>query len=289
MSSKRIEDQTKKLFSKLHLDQLNDDRIFGRLKILLSTEFFKVKKNFFSNKICLDAGCGLNLNATINLLNLGAKYVFACDLNHRIKKLNKTKFKKYDKRYQVRQANLKNLPYKDKSFDFVHCAGAIHHTTNYKKSIKELCRTVKKGGYIYIEAYGSGGLIRDITSFLRKKVLLDKKFKKFIKDLDEKKLRDFFLFILDKKYKKKIFELIDKDLVLTIKDRLLSPLYVEFSDKEIVKILKQENFHKIKRLKRKPYFRNLRKYLTKIYFNYNNEYSRLLYGSGMPCVFAKKK
>lgn len=289
MSSKRTETQTTKLFSKIHLAQLNNDKIFNRLNMLLSIQFFKVKKNFFKNKICLDAASGLNLNSTINLLDLGAKYVFACDLNSKIKKLDKSRFRKYKNRYEVKQANLKKLPYKNESFDFVHCAGAIHHTTNYKKSITELCRTVKKGGYIYIEAYGSGGVLREMTSFLREKVKKDRKFKKFINELNEKKLRNFFLFILGKRHKKKIFKLIDSDLVLTIKDRLLSPLYIEFSDKEIIQILKEKNFYKIKRLKRRPYFQNIRKYLIKLYYNYNNRYSKFLYGSGIPCIFAKKK
>ena len=289
MLSKKIELKTKKLFSKIHLDQLNENKIFNRLKILLNTDFFKVDKKFFKNKICLDAGSGLNLNATINLLDQGAQYVYACDLNPKIKKLNKKKFHKYKNRYEVRQANLKKLPYKNEMFDFVHCAGVIHHTTDYKKSINELCRTVKKGGYIYIEAYGSGGIVREITSFLRNKVNSDKKFERLIKNLDESDLRNFFLYISNSKYQEKIFDLFDKDLVLTIKDRLLSPLYVEFSDKEIFKILKKNNFHMIKRLKRKPHFSNIRKYLIKLYYDYNNKYSKFLYGSGMPHIFAKKK
>ena len=78
-------------------------------------------------------------------------------------------------------------------------------------------------------------------------------------------------------------------MVLTIKDRLLSPLYIEFSDKDIANILKANGFVKIKRLKRRPHFSNIRKYLVNIYENYDNDYAKFLYGSGMPCMFAKKK
>ncbi len=289
MSLKKTEIETKKLFTQLHGDQLKNQQIFGRLKNLLSTKFFKVRKNFFKNKVCLDAGSGLNLNATINMLDMGAKYVFACDLNNRISKLRGKNFKKYKDKYEVRQADLKNLPYESETFDFVHCAGAIHHTTNYIKSIEELCRLVKKGGYIYIEAYGSGGIIREITNTLRLKVKKEKKFKYFIKNLEKKDIRNFLIYIFSINSKKKINELIDEDLILTIKDRLLSPLYLEFSDKEITEILKKKNFYKIKRLKRKPNFKNIRKFLVKLYFNYDNKYSKFFYGSGMPCIFAKKR
>ena len=78
-------------------------------------------------------------------------------------------------------------------------------------------------------------------------------------------------------------------MVLTIKDRLLSPLYIEFSDKDIVNILKKNGFYKIKRLKRRPKFSNIRKYFSNIYENYDSDYAKFLYGSGMPCMFARKK
>ncbi len=289
MSLKKIEKNTKKLFSKIHPKQFKDKKIFERLNILLSHSFFNVKKNFFKNKVCLDAASGINLNATLNLLNLGAKYVYSCDFNPKLKKISKGKFKLFKDQYEVKVANLKKLPYENNFFDFVHCAGAIHHTTDYKKSINELCRVTKSGGYIYLEAYGSGGIMREMTTFLREKVNNNLKFKKEIINLNKKKITKFLNYLTNNEYKKNINNLFDDDLVLTIKDRLLSPLYIEFSDKDIANILKKNGFVKIKRLKRRPYFSNIRKYLVNIYENYDNDYAKFLYGSGMPCMFAKKK
>ena len=87
MSSKKIEKNTQQLFSKIHPKQLKDRKIF-EIEYLISHSFFGVKK-FFKNKVCLDAASGINLNATLNLLNLGAKYVYACDFNPKLKKLTK--------------------------------------------------------------------------------------------------------------------------------------------------------------------------------------------------------
>ena len=289
MSSKKIEIETQKLFSSIHPKQFQSDKIFKRLKILLNHKFFGVKKNFFKDKICLDAGCGLNLNATLNLLELGAKYVYSCDLNPKLKKLENKQFKKYKEQYETKVGNLKKLPYKNNFFDFVHCAGAIHHTTNYIKAIQNLCRVTKKGGYIYIEAYGSGGLARELTSDMRKKIKTNKNLREQVKNLNKNKINNFLNYLTNYKHKKLISKLFDDDLVLTIKDRLLSPLYVEFSDKEIINILKKNDFYQIKRLKRKPHLENIRKYLIKLYYNYDHKYAKLLYGSGMPCIFAKKK
>ena len=64
MSLKKIEKNTKKIFSKIHPKQFKDKKIFERLNILLSHSFFNVKKNFFKKKVCLDAASGINLNAT---------------------------------------------------------------------------------------------------------------------------------------------------------------------------------------------------------------------------------
>lgn len=47
---------------------------------LLNTEYLKLDKNYFHGKICLDAGCGSMGNATHSMLRMGAKKVYAMDL-----------------------------------------------------------------------------------------------------------------------------------------------------------------------------------------------------------------
>ena len=53
-----------------------------------------------------------------------------------------------------------NLPFKDKTFDFVSCDGVITHLANksqVEKSIDELCRVTKKGklflSFMSVEGY----------------------------------------------------------------------------------------------------------------------------------------
>ena len=124
----------------------------------------------------------------MDLLNLGAKHVHLFDINKNILKVTK-KFlnKKYSKkRFTIKKGNLLKINYPSNYFDFVHCAGAIHHTTNHKKSVKELCRVTKKGGVLYLQFYGKGGIVQDVIEFLRKKYNQDLNFKKLIKSLDAK-------------------------------------------------------------------------------------------------------
>ena len=80
----KIEKDTRKLFHKIHTKQVQDKFTYNRLLSLLSTDFLKVKKDFFKDKICLDAGCGSNANATTSMINMGAKMVFPMDLDDTI-------------------------------------------------------------------------------------------------------------------------------------------------------------------------------------------------------------
>lgn len=58
----------------------------------------------------------------------------------------------YDKKKLFVEADVENLPFKDKVFDFVFCSHLLEHVENPDKAIKELTRVAKKG---YIEVpYG---------------------------------------------------------------------------------------------------------------------------------------
>ena len=297
---KKIENKTVKVFDIIHKEQLRKKKIFFRLKNLLSTKFLGVDNKFFRNKVCLDAGCGANANATYNMLKLGAKFVHGIDINKSVlvtaKKTINSKFKS---KSLFKVSNLLKIKYPDNFFDFVHCAGAVHHTSSYKKSIKELCRVTKPGGYLYLEFYGKGGLAREITNLLRKKYNKDKKFKKIIDGLNSAELKkiNFFMkksFLINnvkdrKNLLKNIKNNFEEDLILTIKDRLQSPIYEEFDYFDALKILRRNKFKNIKRISKYPIFFNIRRYLAPLYFDYNNKYSRLIYGNGMPQILARKK
>ena len=298
---KQIEISTAQLYNNIHKAQFSK-KIFKRISNNLNTEYLRLKKDFFIGKLCLDAASGLNANATVDLLNLGAKHVHLFDINKNILKVTK-KFlnKKYTKkRFTIKKSNLLKIDYPSNHFDFVHCAGAIHHTTNYKKSIKELCRVTKKGGVLYLQFYGKGGIVQDVVELLRKKYNKDLYFKKLIKNLNAKTFEQIISYIKkenQKNQKNKFYnseylgflKYFDYDVILTIKDRIQSPLYKQIKYNDVVKILRYNNFHKIKRLSKFPRYTNYRKFLAPFYKNYNNFFSKILYGDGMPQIICQKK
>ena len=125
------EKKTRQIFDKIHTRQWNNLESRTRLRKLFNTKYLNLDKNYFKNKVCLDAGCGTSFHGTINLLNLKAKEVHAVDLDKSIFKFSKKldKFKKNQSVF-VKTQNIEHLDYKKKHFDFVLCQGVIHHTKN---------------------------------------------------------------------------------------------------------------------------------------------------------------
>jgi len=263
----KTETKSRKVFGKIHDNQSNNHNLFKRISTLFDTKYFQVNKDFFKDKVCLDAGCGSSLTGMHNLLSLGAKKVYGLDLNDTIFNGEKN-IKKFKGKYELKTGSILSLPFPDNSFDFVMSVGVLHHTTNFFKGLKELKRVLKPNGTLYVEVEGKGGLVRELSEYLRKKYRCDKEFNKLIKGLNTNQFN-----ILDK-------IMFDEDLVGTIKDRLQAPLYTQTSEKEIVDWLKKEGFTNIRRLRKFQKFRNIRKYLAPIYYNYKHPFSRILYGDG---------
>jgi ubiquinone/menaquinone biosynthesis C-methylase UbiE len=286
----KIEKDTRKLFHKIHTKQVQDKFTYNRLLSLLSTDFLKVKKDFFKDKICLDAGCGSNANATTSMINMGAKMVFPMDLDDTIFEILPKTDTNRDK-YKLTIGSILEIPFQDNFFDFTHCSGALHHTTDFKKGLSELVRVTKPGCLIFLQVRGQGGIVRDIDNMLRKRYKKDDSFARMVDNLSIEDIRSFFGWTFSQMKKNKdnyaqqisdnmMEALFDEDLVLTIKDRICSPIYHEITQEDLELYIKELGCTKIQRLNRYPKFRNIRRFLAPMYNNQNSKYSKLLYGGG---------
>ena len=121
---------------------------------MYSHEYFNVDELFFNDKICLDAGCGSNVNGTRALLDLGAKKVHAFDLDESIFEIAPKFLKKFEGKYELKTGNVLDIPYDDNFFDFVFCSGVLHHTTDFFNGLSELARVTKHGGVLYFSTLG---------------------------------------------------------------------------------------------------------------------------------------
>ena len=299
MSLTPLESQTREIFHELHKAQGRDDEIFRRLTALLTPAYLHEPDDFFRGKICLDAGCGSNANATHSMLTHGAEKVYAFDLNETIFETAPQRLREFEGKYVLSTDNVLHLSFPDNMFDFAHCSGVLHHAADVFAGLKELARVTKPGGILYIMTYGKGGLIRDIVTCLRQKYQQDAAFKQFVDHLDA----GFFIDLLQhlaagmlahgdaygaKLSQELIHELVDADLVLTIKDRITAPLYQEHSEAELTAALRELGLTRIERLTRYPQFTNIRRFLSPLYFRYDSDFARLFYGDGSVQLKAMK-
>lgn len=89
----------------------------------------------------LEAGCG-----TGGMMRVFAKrggQVFGVDISHEMLKYAKRKG-------MVIQGDVRYLPFKDSSFDYVSSLGVIEHFTESEEAFKEHVRVLRKGGRLFV-------------------------------------------------------------------------------------------------------------------------------------------
>ena len=99
----------------------------------------------------LDVGCGFGKEAEYLAKIFENSMVYAFDLNLAVvasglKLLN-------TERIIPVVASLYKMPYKDNSFDHVHCQGVIHHTFSTKAGFDSIEKKVKNNGSLFIWVY----------------------------------------------------------------------------------------------------------------------------------------
>ncbi len=121
---------------------------------------------FIRGRICLDAGCGSGRAVRSMLLAKAAK-VYAIDLGRGCVRNTINRNNDFADGLETEIGSVLDLPYRNATFDFVHCDGVLHHTLDPLKGFSELVRVLKPGGKIVIAVYGRGGLMNFAIYFVR--------------------------------------------------------------------------------------------------------------------------
>ena len=113
-----------------------------------------------TKKFILDAGTGVGNSAKLFSTNKTSN-VFAIDASSSIN----FAYKKYGKNKNIHfiQADLRNLPFKKNTFDFICSDQVLHHTKNTQTSFKYLTKFLKKNGEISIYVYNKKAPVREFT------------------------------------------------------------------------------------------------------------------------------
>jgi ubiquinone/menaquinone biosynthesis C-methylase UbiE len=164
---KTIEERTGNLFGDLW--GAYDDRLFKQ-SVELFGERWRANgepADFFSNKRCLDAGCGGG-RFSFAMAQMGAESVVGVDVSAAgVADANRRRDELGLANVTFAQSSLLDLPSADGEFDFVCCSGVLHHTVSIEQGLAEIRRVLKPGGSVYLLLYGAGGLYWPLNYVLR--------------------------------------------------------------------------------------------------------------------------
>lgn len=101
------------------------------------------------DKTVLEVGCGAGRFTEI-LLSAGA-IVVALDYSSAVDACSKNHY--LHPNLNVIQGDIYNLPFSERSFDFVFCFGVLQHVPDVKKAFMSLVPQLKKGGRLAVDVY----------------------------------------------------------------------------------------------------------------------------------------
>jgi ubiquinone/menaquinone biosynthesis C-methylase UbiE len=116
------------------------------------TRFFKRLRNLEPGTRCLEIGCGHGAGAQIILNTFQPASLDGLDVDpFMIKLALRRQRKRTTNQLRFLVGDAQNLPYVDNSMDAVFNFGIIHHLENWRQSISEVARVLKRGGGFYFE------------------------------------------------------------------------------------------------------------------------------------------
>jgi SAM-dependent methyltransferase len=284
---------TRSVFDAHHREQASDERIYERLTGLVTPDYFGVADDFFTTRDVLDAGCGSNANASYAFLRCGARHVHSVDVGDEWMDCARARLGEFGERSSLGSEDVLDLGLGDGSFDFVHCAGVLHHTLDPARGFRELARVTRPGGQLFVTIMANGdGVLYQCINLLRRRYQEDASFRRSVDGLTADTLRAGIEWLLSVKEANEpstseeagvIRGLVDEDLVLTVKDRLQAPTYHEFAftEEQVRSWYLAAGFGEVRRLTRYTRgFENLRRFLAPLYYHHDHPVARFWFGEG---------
>lgn len=162
-----IRAQTGRLYSSL-FNEFDERTYFQEAADLLRQ---RIEKNglgldWLRGKKGLDAGCGGG-RYSVALTKLGAREVTGIDYGKgNIRDARRRVKNAAIANVHFRHADVLNIPYRDRQFDFVFSNGVLHHTTDPRRGLEEVFRVLRPGGFAWLFLYGKS-LWWDMVELIR--------------------------------------------------------------------------------------------------------------------------
>ncbi|WEX91673.1 class I SAM-dependent methyltransferase (plasmid) [Sinorhizobium garamanticum] len=297
-----FETETRAVFDCHQRQQEDDDHIFDRLTSLIGDDYFGLPSGGFRGLDILDAGCGSNANASYAFLNKGARSVTSLELGDAWMDCARKRLGRFGARSVLVAGSVLDLPFDDTSFDFVHCAGVLPHTSDPQKGFQELVRVTRPGGNFFLTIMGTAnGVLYRCINHLRELYQSDDQFRRSVDNLSAATARQAVDWLLDTKDREEaeylpnenefFRSLFDDDLFVTIRDRLQAPTYHDFNftEMQIRGWYAESGLENVRRISRYTRdFHNLRRFLAPMYRYYDHPLARFWFGDGCIQMIGEK-
>ena len=263
-----LEARTAKLFGEIHALIPSDTVALHRG--LLSPDHLEVPENFFAGIRCLDVGFGGTGHTLFSMVSQGAQRAFGVDLSLENARNALTQDGAVRDRISLAVASLLALPFRDSSFDFVHCNGVLPCLRDPRPGFSELVRVLRAGGTLYVGVYGQGGFITWLSLAGRGAARVIPQ--GWIKRLLERGLR------------------LDAFLVSQVLDILYAPAQGRFTEPEVRRWFREAGFAAPRRLRNPTWlYRNfLERLLHASAWQPDSGLGRLLHGEGWIIMAARR-
>jgi ubiquinone/menaquinone biosynthesis C-methylase UbiE len=149
-----IHDKEAPIYDEVHTEIFN---MFEQRSLI--RRFFKVIEKCGEWRLALDLGCGTG-NLVGKLLEV-FHYVVGLDISREV--LKKCKIKYGKRNLECILADCEHLPFCDNIFNFISLYSVLHHIPSPFLCLKEIYRTTKPGGTVYIDHEPNSGRRRKIS------------------------------------------------------------------------------------------------------------------------------
>jgi len=89
--------------------------------------------------------------ACVAARNLDAEEVVGIDTDDEANEIANLRMRLAGYQECCRQGSAENMPFRDNYFDYVHCFTVLEHVSDVPKSLSEMIRVTKKGGFVFIQ------------------------------------------------------------------------------------------------------------------------------------------
>lgn len=254
---------------------------------------------------CLDVGAGSTARDGIRLLEAGAGSVTLVDvgavwMSAAGAELESRGFA--PDRYRMLAVDDWMATPADRPLDLITCSGVLHHIEDPHATMRTVTRDLAPGGHFYLMLIGKGGIVRNfVMRDLRELYQTDDRFRAFM-ELEPEAMVDIVSVGLaeladerDRPLPQREAQLlealaggIDVDFMLTLKDRVMSPIYTAYDMPMAEQLLAEHGLRIVQRVHPAPQFGNIRSILEPAIAHPERPLSRILMGSGDPHLLAQK-